>query len=138
MIHTQVYGFFQTCLPDQAKEVKEYFPNGKNSIRIRKTNGQEFIFSLREPKAWKFETIDQFLMDEMIRYIFGSLRCSETAMRVFAKTLRKQRSFNRSTVMVATIMTVNMLIQDLEIRSMRDEIGNLKNEIKELRKTEGD
>lgn len=45
-------------------------------------------------------------MDEMIRYIFGSLRCSETAMRVFAKTLRKQRSFNRSTVMVATVMTV--------------------------------
>ena len=145
MIHTQVYGFFQTCLPDQAKEVKEYFPNGKNSIRIRKTNGQEFIFSLREPKAWKFETIEQFLadmkgenMDEMIRYIFGSLRCSETAMRVFAKTLRKQRSFNRSTIMVATVMTVHMLIQDLEIRSMRDEIGNLKNEIKELRKTEGD
>lgn len=34
MIHTQVYGFFQTCLPDQAKKVKEYFPNGKNSIRI--------------------------------------------------------------------------------------------------------
>lgn len=76
-------------------------------------------------------------MDEMIRYIFGSLRCSETAMRVFAKTLRKQRSFNRSTVMVATVMTVHMLIQE-EIRSMRDEIGNLKNEIKELRKTEGD
>ena len=50
-------------MPDQAKEVKEYFPNGKNSIRIRKINGQEFIFSLREPKAWKFETIDQFLAD---------------------------------------------------------------------------
>lgn len=77
-------------------------------------------------------------MDEMIRYIFGSLRCSETAMSVFAKTLRKQGSFNRSIVMVATVMTVHMLIQDLEIRSMRDEIGNLKNEIKELRKTEGD
>ena len=58
-------------------------------------------------------------MDEMIRYIFGSLRCSETAMRVFAKTLRKQRSFNRSTVMVATVMTVHMLIQDLEIRSIQ-------------------
>lgn len=77
-------------------------------------------------------------MDEMIRYIFGSLRCSETAMSVFAKTLRKQRSFNRSIVIVATVMTVHMLIQDLEIRSMRDEIGNLKNKIKELRKTEGD
>lgn len=77
-------------------------------------------------------------MDEMIRYIFGSLRCSETSMRVFAKTLRKQKSFNRSTVMVATIMTMHMLIQDMEIRGMRDEIGNLKNEIKELKKTEGD
>lgn len=77
-------------------------------------------------------------MDEMIRYIFGSLRCSKTAMRVFAKTLRKQKSFNRCTVMVATVMTMHMLIQDMEIRSMRDEIGNLKNEIKELKKTEGD
>ena len=77
-------------------------------------------------------------MDEMIRYIFGSLRYSETVMRVFAKTLRKQRFFNRSIFMVTTVMTMNMLIQDLEIHSMRDEIGNLKNEIKELRKTEGD
>lgn len=73
-------------------------------------------------------------MDEMIRYIFGSLRCSETAMRVFAKTLRKQRSFNRSTVMVATVMTVHMLIQDLEIRSMRDEIGTLKTKLRSLEK----
>ena len=77
-------------------------------------------------------------MDEMIRYIFSSLRCSETTIHAFAKTLRKQRSFNRNTVVVATIMTANMVIQDLEIRSMRDEIKNLKNEIKELRKTEGD
>lgn len=77
-------------------------------------------------------------MDEMIRYIFGSLRCSETAMRVFAKTLRKQRSFNRSTVMVATVMTVHMLIQDLEIRNMRCQIEALKTEIKELKQTEGD
>lgn len=77
-------------------------------------------------------------MDEMIRYIFGSLRCSETAMRVFAKTLRKQRSFNRSTVMVATVMTVHMLIQDLEIRNMRCQIEALKTEIKELKQTEGE
>ena len=35
-------------------------------------------------------------------------------------------------------MTMHMLIQDMEIRSMRDEIGNLENEIKELKKTEGD
>ena len=65
MIHTQVYGFFQTCLPDQAKEVKEYSPlNGKK----QHSNSQNqrtgiYIFKLREPKAWKFETIEQFLAD---------------------------------------------------------------------------
>ena len=41
MIHTQVYGFFQTCLPDQAKEVKEYFPNG---IEVTASNHQVGAF----------------------------------------------------------------------------------------------
>lgn len=36
-------------------------------------------------------------MDEMIRYIFGSLRCSETAMRVFAKTLRRSLEKRKAT-----------------------------------------
>ena len=63
MIHSQVYGYFKECLPIQAKKVTEYFPNGRNSIRVRQTDGQEFIFSTTAPKAWKFETIDQFLAD---------------------------------------------------------------------------
>lgn len=54
---------FSDMLTRPGKGGKRILPNGKNSIRIRKTNGQEFIFSLREPKAWKFETIDQFLAD---------------------------------------------------------------------------
>ena len=67
MIHTQVYGFFQTCLPDQAhlpafaEKVETYFPNGKNSIRVRQKDGKEFIFSFNGEKTWRFETIDQFL-----------------------------------------------------------------------------
>lgn len=61
MIHTQVYGYFKECLPEQEKKVTEYFPNGRNSIRVRQENGQEFIFSVTAPKVWKFETIDQFL-----------------------------------------------------------------------------
>lgn len=77
-------------------------------------------------------------MDEMIRYIFGSLRCSETAMRVFAKTLKRQKSFNRSTVIFAIAVSAHLIAQNMEIRSMQDEIENLKTEIKELRNTEGD
>lgn len=63
MIHTQVYEFFKKCLPEQASKVIEYFPNGRDSIRVRKENKQEFIFSLTSPKEWKYETIDQFLND---------------------------------------------------------------------------
>lgn len=77
-------------------------------------------------------------MDEMIRYIFGSLRCSENAIRMFTKTLRKQKSFNRSVAILAMVMTLNMFAQYMEICNMYDEIKNLKSEIKELRKTEGD
>lgn len=77
-------------------------------------------------------------MDEMIRYIFGSLRCSEKAIGVFAKVLKKQRSFNRSAAIIATATTLHLIAQDIDIRRMNNEIENLKTEIKELRNTEGD
>jgi hypothetical protein len=77
-------------------------------------------------------------MDEMIRYIFGSLRCSENAMRVFAKTLRKQKSINRTMSFFAVVATANIVIQGMEITALRDELQNLKKEIKELKNTEGD
>lgn len=77
-------------------------------------------------------------MDEMIRYIFGSLRCSETAIRMMSKTLQKQKSFNRSVAIFSMIATAHIILQGLEIRNMHQKIDTLKNEIKELNKTEGD
>ncbi len=77
-------------------------------------------------------------MDEMIRYIFGSLRCSETAMRVIIKTLRKQKSFNRTMSLFVVLTTAHLVIQNMEITALRDELKDLKKEIKELKKTEGD
>jgi hypothetical protein len=41
-----------------------WFQNGKNSLRIRQTNGQEFIFTFNSHKDWKFETIDMFYQDK--------------------------------------------------------------------------
>lgn len=61
MIHSQIYKHFEEYLPDRARKVTEYFPNGKNSIRVRQANKQEFIFSFNGPKAWRFETVEQFL-----------------------------------------------------------------------------
>ena len=63
MVHSQVYEYFKQCLPEQEKMVTAYFPNGKNSIRVRQTNGNDFIFSVESPKAWRFETVDRFISD---------------------------------------------------------------------------
>lgn len=77
-------------------------------------------------------------MDEMIRYIFGSLRCSETAMSVIAKMLRKQKSFNRTVTLFAMVTTAHLAIQSIEISNLSNEVKSLKAEIKELKNTEGD
>lgn len=77
-------------------------------------------------------------MDEMIRYIFGSLRCSETAIRAMSKTIRKQRSFNNTVTLFVVIAAVSMTIHEYEIRYLNGQIETLKKEIKELKQTEGD
>lgn len=62
MTHTDVYKWFELYFPNYAGgNVSAWFPNGKNSIRVRQTNGQEFIFTYYGPKDWKFETIESFL-----------------------------------------------------------------------------
>jgi len=61
MVHSKIFEYFKECLPANAEKVETYFPNGRNSIRVRQINGKEFIFSFNGSRAWKFETIDQFL-----------------------------------------------------------------------------
>lgn len=77
-------------------------------------------------------------MDEMIRYIFGTLRNSETALQSVAKNLRKQGFFNRSVAFFGTMMALHLIIQQTEIRYMHRELEYLQKEIKELKNTEGD
>lgn len=61
MVHTDVYKWFALYFPDYAEDkVDKWFPNGKNSIRIRQINGQEFIFSYNNQKDWRLETINSF------------------------------------------------------------------------------
>lgn len=62
MVHTDVYKWFALYFPDYAGDrVDKWFPNGKNSIRVRQTNGQEFIFTYNSQKDWRLETINSFL-----------------------------------------------------------------------------
>lgn len=77
-------------------------------------------------------------MPDMIRYIFNSLNDTETTLRVISKSLRKQASFNRSVAFFGMTMTLHLIVQEIEIRSINRDLESLKKEIKERKKTEGD
>lgn len=74
-------------------------------------------------------------MNEMMRYIFGSLNSHEAVFRSISKTLRKQRNINRNTALLMAIAMTCLTVQEMKIRSM---YGRIENPEAELRKTEGD
>ena len=62
MGHSDVMKWFEQYFPDYSGDrIDMWFPNGRNSVRIRQKNGQEFIFTYNSQKDWKFETITCFL-----------------------------------------------------------------------------
>lgn len=62
MTHNDVYKWFELYFPAYSGDnVDVWFSNGKNSIRVRQTNGQEFIFTYNGKDDWKFETVKSFL-----------------------------------------------------------------------------
>lgn len=62
MTHKEVHEWFELYFPAYAREnVDVWFPNGKNCIRIRLRNRQEFVFTYDGKNDWKFETMQSFL-----------------------------------------------------------------------------
>ena len=62
MTQKEVLKWFELYFPEYAGDkIDTWFPNGKNSIRIRQTNKQEFIFTFVDTSNWKFETINSFM-----------------------------------------------------------------------------
>lgn len=61
MLQEEVYKNFKSMFPQIEKDVERWFPNGMNSIRVRKTNGHEFIFTYNEKIDWCFETVGSFI-----------------------------------------------------------------------------
>lgn len=61
MVHAEIYKCLQKCVPIFSDKIKTYFPSGKNCIRIRQTDGQEYIFTYNGPQMWRIETVGQFL-----------------------------------------------------------------------------
>ena len=62
MTHIDVFKFFILFFPSYAgSKVDAWYPNGRNSIRIKHTDRQEFIFTYNNPRDWRFETVNSFL-----------------------------------------------------------------------------
>lgn len=63
MAHDDVYKIFIKAVgPKVAADVKEWFPNGKNSIRFR-LYGSDSVFSILDDGSdkWRIESLDSYI-----------------------------------------------------------------------------
>lgn len=61
MKQEEVYKKFKSHFPEYDKHVEEWFPNGKNSVRVRLISGSDFIFTYNDWFDWSFETIESYI-----------------------------------------------------------------------------
>ena len=77
-------------------------------------------------------------MCEMLGYIFGNLRSSETAIKEIRRTLKYQSRFNRNVGIWVGAITAYVVITELDHREQNKKIKELRNEIEELKRSEGE
>ena len=77
-------------------------------------------------------------MCEMLGYIFGNLRTSETAIKEIRRTLKYQSRFNRNVGIWVGAITAYVVITELDRREQNKKIKELRNEIEELKRSEGE
>ena len=77
-------------------------------------------------------------MCEVMNYIFGSLSNSETAIRSIRKSLNKQARYNRKLSTLALIMTVNLVLLELDRVEQKKRIEKLESPIEELKRDKGE
>lgn len=76
-------------------------------------------------------------MNEMIRYIFGSMQSQERSMKNVRKTLRMQAKTNTWLTLFTVVSTACMVTAEVKRLEMMAEIKALKDEIEELKHAEG-
>ena len=61
MLQEKVYCKFKSMFPTMAKYAAVWFPNGRDSIRIRYINKHELIFTYHGVTDWRLERVNEFL-----------------------------------------------------------------------------
>lgn len=62
--HNKVYEYFKLYFPQYSADVSMWFPNGKNSVRVRvlrDNNSQDFVFTYGGKTNWCFETVNSHI-----------------------------------------------------------------------------
>lgn len=77
-------------------------------------------------------------MCEVMNYIFGSLSNSETAIRSIRKSLNKQARYNRNLSTLTLIMTVNLVLLELDHVEQKKRIEKLVSTIEEMKRDKGE
>lgn len=61
MNHEEIFECFKSNFPGDHFYVVEWFPNGKNSIRIRRINDRDYVFTYNGQHDWCYETVESFI-----------------------------------------------------------------------------
>ena len=77
-------------------------------------------------------------MCEVMNYIFGSLSNSEAAIRCIRKSLNKQAHYNRKLSTIALIITVNLVLLELDRMEQKKRIEKLESTIEEIKRDKGE
>ncbi len=77
-------------------------------------------------------------MCEVMNYIFGSLSNSEAAIRSIRKSMNKQARYNRKLSTLALIMTVNLVLLELDRVEQKKRIEKLESTIEEMKRDKGE
>lgn len=77
-------------------------------------------------------------MCEILGYILGNLRLSETEIKRICRALKYQSKFNRNIGIWTCAMTVYVIIAELDRLEQNKKIKELSNEIEELKRSEGE
>lgn len=77
-------------------------------------------------------------MCEVMNYIFGSLSNSEAAIRSIRKSMNKQTRYNRKLSTLALIMTVNLVLLELDRVEQKKRIEKLESTIEEMKHDKGE
>ena len=77
-------------------------------------------------------------MCEVMNYIFGSLSNSEAAIRSIRKSLNEQAHYNRKLSTIALIITVNLVLLELDRVEQKKRIEKLESTIEEMKRDKGE